>query len=116
MYSSKALFPVISNQKYNDHLKELGKAADLQGEWTDYEYRLNEKIEIKTPKKDLSSHTARRTFIVTAYNEGISIDLIAMVTSHSDMRAMRPYLKATPKGSQMAVDAFEKAITSIQSN
>ncbi len=115
-YKGNVLFPVISNQKYNDHLKELGEAADLQGYWTDYEYRLSEKIEIKTPKKDLSSHTARRTFIVTAYNAGISIDLIAMVTSHNDMRAMRPYLKATPKGSQMAVDAFEKATSSIHTN
>lgn len=112
VYEGDVLFPVLSNQKYNDHLKELGEAADLQGYWADYEYRLSEKIEIKTPKKDLSSHTARRTFIVTAYNAGISIDLIAMVTSHNDMRAMRPYLKATPKGAQMAVDAFERATES----
>lgn len=109
VYEGDVLFPVISNQKYNEHLKELGEKAELEGEWTDYEYRLNEKIEIKTPKKDLSSHTARRTFVVTAYNAGISIDLITMVTSHSDMRAMLPYLKATPKGAQMAVDAFERA-------
>ena len=81
----------------------------MDGEWIDYEYRLNEKIEIKTPKKNLASHTARRTFVVTAHNAGVPIDLIAMVTSHSDMKAMRPYLKATPKGSQMAVDAFERA-------
>lgn len=111
LYDGNVLFPVISNQKYNEHLKELGEKAELEGEWTDYEYRLNEKIEIKTPKKDLSSHTARRTFVVTAYNAGVSIDLIAMVTSHNDMKAMRPYLKATPKGSQIAVDAFERATT-----
>lgn len=109
VYDGEVLFPVISNQKYNEHLKELGEKAELEGEWTDYEYRLSEKIEIKTPKKDLSSHTARRTFIVTAYNAGVPIDLIAMVTRHNDMKAMRLYLKATPKGSQMAVDAFERA-------
>ena len=111
VYDGDVLFPVISNQKYNEHLKELGEKAQLEGEWTDYEYRLNEKIEIKTPKKDLSSHTARRTFVVTAYNAGVSIDLITMVTSHSDMQAMLPYIKATPKGAQMAVDAFEQATT-----
>lgn len=109
VYEGDVLFPIISNQKYNEHLKALGEISKLEGEWTDYEYRLTEKIEIKTPKKNLSSHTARRTFIVTSYNAGVSIDLIAMVTSHSDMRAMRPYLKATPKGSQTAVDAFERA-------
>lgn len=112
VYEGDVLFPVLSNQKYNEHLKELGEKAELEGEWTDFEYRLNEKIEIKTPKKDLSSHTARRTFVVTAYNAGITIDLITMVTSHSDMRAMLPYLKATPKGAQMAVDAFERATES----
>lgn len=112
VYVDDALFPIISNQKYNEHLKELGEKAELKGMWTDYEYRLNERIEIKTPKKDLSSHTARRTFVVTAYNAGVPLDLIAMVTSHCDMKAMQPYLKATPKGSQMAVDAFEQATAS----
>lgn len=102
------LFPILSNQKYNEHLKELGRAAGLKGEWVDYEYRLQEKIEIRTPKCDLVSHTARRTFIVTALNEGVSTDLIMLITSHSDYKAMTPYIKATMKGTGCVIAAIDK--------
>lgn len=113
-YPNDALFPVISNQKYNEHLKELGEIAKIEGEWIDYEYRLNEKIEIRTPKKELSSHTARRTFVVTAANAGIPFDLIALVTSHADMKTMKPYLTATSRGAQQAVDAVDAAINNAK--
>ena len=102
------LFPVLSNQKYNEHLKELGKVAGLIGEWVDYEYRLQKKIEIRVPKCDLSSHTARRTFIVTALNEGVSTDLIMLITGHSDYNVMRPYIKANLKGTSSVIAAIDK--------
>lgn len=108
-YEGGALFPILSNQKYNDHLKELGKVAGLEGYWTDYEYRLNEKIEVKSKKCDLESHTARRTFIVVALNEGISTDLIALITSHSDVKAMKPYIALNSKGTDKVIDALDKA-------
>lgn len=111
IYDNDLAFPVISTAKYNEHLKELGKEANLQGEWIDYEYRLDQKITIKTPKKDLSSHTARRTFIVTAMNEGVSLDLIALITSHSDVSAMRPYVQMNMKGTNMVIAALDKAST-----
>lgn len=108
IYDGGRLFPILSNQKYNEHLKELGRAAGLKGEWVDYEYRLQEKIEIRTPKCDLVSHTARRTFIVTALNEGVSTDLIMLITSHSDYKAMTPYIKATMKGTGCVIAAIDK--------
>jgi hypothetical protein len=108
IYDGGRLFPILSNQKYNEHLKELGKAADLTGEWIDYEYRLQEKIEVHTPKCDLATHTARRTFIVTALNEGVSTNLIMLITSHSDYKAMTPYIKATMKGTGSVISAIDK--------
>lgn len=108
IYDGGHLFPVLSNQKYNEHLKELGKAAGLTGEWIDYEYRLQEKIEVHTPKCDLATHTARRTFIVTALNEGVSTNLIMLITSHSDYKAMTPYIKATMKGTGSVISAIDK--------
>ena len=89
----------------------LGKKANLSGEWIDYEYRLQEKIEVHTPKCDLSTHTARRTFIVTALNEGVSTNLIMLITSHSDYKAMRPYIKATMKGTGSVINAIDKTYT-----
>ena len=111
IYDGGRLFPILSNQKYNEHLKELGKKANLTGEWIDYEYRLQEKIEVHTPKCDLSTHTARRTFIVTALNEGVSTNLIMLITSHSDYKAMRPYIKATMKGTGSVINAIDKTYT-----
>ena len=75
----------------------------------DYEFRLQEKIEVRIPKEDLASHTARRTFVVTAYNEGVPLDLIMLITSHSDVKAMKPYLKGNLKGSNRVIEALNKA-------
>lgn len=108
IYDGGHLFPILSNQKYNEHLKELGKIAGLRGEWIDYEYRLNELIEVHTPKSDLSTHTARRTFVVTALNQGVTAEKIMQITSHSDYNAMKPYIKATLEGSNSVIDAIDK--------
>ena len=91
-----------------EHPKELGKEANLTGEWIDYEFRLQEKIEIHIPKHELSTHTARRTFIVTAINEGVSTDLIMLITSHSDYKAMKPYIKANLKGTSSVIAALDR--------
>lgn len=107
-YEGDRAFPVISNQKYNEHLKELGKVAALKGEWIDYEYRLNEKIVIRIPKEDLTSHTARRTFVVSALNEGVSAELISAITSHSVVASMKPYIKANKRGTDIVIDAINK--------
>lgn len=102
------VFPVLQNQPYNRNLKELGKKAKLQGEWVDYEFRLSEKIEIRTPKDKLSTHTARRTFVVMAYNEGIPLEQIAMITSHSDVSKMKPYYTVLTKSTDKVIDAIDR--------
>ena len=101
------VFPVLSNQKYNEHLKDLGKAAKLQGEWIDYEFRLDQKEIIRTKKEDLSTHTARRTFVSLAHAAGSTLDEIAMITSHSDVSKMKPYLKVLPGATDKVIDALD---------
>jgi hypothetical protein len=59
----------------------------------------------------LATHTARRTFIVTALNEGVSTNLITLITSHSDYKAMTPYIKATMKGTGSVINAIDKTYT-----
>lgn len=103
-----AVFPVLSNQKYNKYLKDLGKAAGLSGEWIDYEFRLDKKIEIRTPKDKLTTHTARRTFVVMAFNNGIPLEQIAMITSHSDISQMKPYFAVLTKTTDKVIDAIDK--------
>lgn len=113
LYEDDLAFPIISNQKYNAHLKTLGEMANLKGEWIDYEYRLTEKIAIHIPKQDLTTHTARRTFVVTAMNEGVDLELISAITSHSDVKAMKPYIKANRRGTDLVIDALDKAVMNV---
>ena len=114
LYDNDVVFAVISNQKYNEHLKELGSLAEIEGDWIDYHFRLDKKEMVRTPKKNLTSHTARRTFVVTALNEGIELDLIRQITSHSDVEAIRPYIASTMHGKQKVIDALDKATESIK--
>lgn len=109
IYENNVVFPIISNQKYNKHLDEIGKQAGIKGEWIDYQYRLDKCEIIKTPRANISSHSARRTFVVTALNEGVSLDLVAQITSHADIRVMKPYIASTRDGKQMVIDALDNA-------
>ena len=62
----KAL-PVISNQKMNDYLKELGELAEINDPVRETYYKGNERIDTVTPKYALlGTHAGRRTFICNA--------------------------------------------------
>lgn len=108
-YDNGVLFPVLSNQKYNEHLKELGAAAEIEGVYVDYQCRLSETTEVHSLRKDIQSHDARRTFVVTALNEGEELPTIALLTSHSDLKAMMPYIILHHKGKSKVIDAIDAA-------
>lgn len=107
-YPDDLIFPVLSNQKYNAHLKELGKLADLKGTWKSIQYRYHTMEVIEIPKTNLSSHTARRTFITNALNENIDLHLISIVTSHSDTKSMQPYITKTATGVSAVINAMNE--------
>lgn len=108
-YDNGVLFPVLSNQKYNEHLKELGAAAEIEGVYVDYQCRLSKTTEVHSLRKDIQSHDARRTFVVTALNEGEELPTIALLTSHSDLKAMMPYILLHHKGKSKVIDAIDAA-------
>lgn len=110
IYDNNVVFPLISNQKYNEYLHTLGQMAGIEGEWVDYQYCLGEVEVKKTPRSNITSHTARRTFVVTALNEGVSLDLIAQITSHADIDVMKPYIASTLKGKQDVINAIDNAM------
>lgn len=86
--------PVISMDKTNEYLKEIGGIMEWNtpvriqyfiGGSSHEEYRL---------KKDvISTHAARRTFVVTALTLGIPVEVIIKWTGHKDFTAMKPYVK-----------------------
>ena len=100
---------MLSNQKYNEHLKELGEIAGIEGEYVDYQCRLSEIEEVYSLRRDMQSHDARRTFVVMALNMGIDLNTIALLTSHSDLKAMRPYVQLNDKGKDKVIDAINAA-------
>ncbi len=108
-YPNNVAFPVISNQKYNDYLKTLGERAGLTGEWVDHQWRLDKEIVVRHPKKDLGTHVARRTFISTAINEGVSPELIGLISSHSDLKEMAPYIGLNQNGAIKVTNAIDDA-------
>ena len=76
-------FPTISNQKYNSHLKEVGKLAGMTGDWIPEKQRGRTKTREVCPKyKLLTSHVARRTFVTMCLSKGMSPEDIRAVSGH----------------------------------
>jgi integrase len=90
----KKAFPVISNQKMNEYLKELGELAKLTDPTKVVHFKNNERYEEVHPKYAvLSTHCGRRTFIVLALTLGIPIAVIMKWTGHKSYSSMKPYIK-----------------------
>lgn len=92
-FENGKVFPVISNQKMNDYLKDLAEMAELDNPVHQTHYKGNERIETVLPKYAvLSTHDARRTFICNALSLGIPANVVMKWTGHSDYKAMKPYI------------------------
>ncbi len=92
-FPDKKALPVISNQKMNGYLKELGELAGIDDPVRETYYKGNERIDIVTPKYALlGTHAGRRTFICNALSLGIPAQVVMKWTGHSDYTAMKPYI------------------------
>lgn len=108
LYPNDVAFPVISNSKYNEHLKELGHLANIRGQWKDIQYRVDKQEVVYTDRADLESHCGRRTFVCMAYNAGYSMKEIAEITGHKCVEDLKPYIQATHKLTNNVIDAIDK--------
>jgi integrase len=86
----------ISNQKFNNYIKEVCKLVGF-----DEKNRLetNQTMELW---ECISSHTARRSFATNLYNEGFPVLDIMKITGHKTEKAFLSYIKFTD------VDAAKK--------
>lgn len=102
----KAL-PVVSNQKMNRYLKELGRLAHIDEPVRRTYYRGNRRIDEVCPKYEaLGTHTGRRTFICNALSLGIPPQVVMKWTGHSDYAAMRPYIDISDEVKRKAMRRF----------
>ena len=106
--NDKAL-PVISNQKMNDYIKELGELAGINEQIQETYYKGNERIDTVTPKYALlGTHAGRRTFICFALSLNIPVQIIMKWTGHSDYKAMKPYIDVADNIKANAMNKFNQ--------
>lgn len=67
------ILPQISNQKFNTYLKVIGSIANIE--------------------KDITHHVARHTFATIALNNGIPIEVVQKLLSHTDIKTTQIYAK-----------------------
>lgn len=90
--------PKISNQKFNDYLKELFELMEF--DWTVKKTMKigREIVETFNPFYDrVSSHTARRSFITIMKNNKIPDKVIMSYTGHRSLEVFNKYYKPSIK-------------------
>ena len=101
------LFPVPSNQKYNEYLKYVAKLAGLKTNETFIEYRGNKRIEKTFKKWELiTTHTARKTFIINALYLGVQPEIIRSWTGHKSHKTLELYIKIVSEQKRISMDKF----------
>jgi integrase len=90
--------PPTSNQKMNDHLKEVARLApSLQTMETISKTKGGVEVSVSRPKCELvTTHTARRSFATNSYRLGIPSITIMAVTGHKTEKDFLKYIKVSP--------------------
>lgn len=101
--------PVISNQKYNENLKVICRLAGIDTPQKRTYYIGSERIEETFPKYQLiTTHTARKTFVVNALTLGIPAEVVMKWTGHSNFEAMKPYVAIVDSLKASEMNKFNK--------
>lgn len=99
--------PEITNQKMNEYLKEMGKEAGLDGDFTKGQTKGGRKV-TKTYKKYqlITTHTARRSFATNAYKSGIPAPAIMKITGHTTESSFMKYLKISDEENAVILSQY----------
>lgn len=109
-----AALPVISEQKMNEYLKDLGELCGLNSPLTFVQYRGGKRVDAVFPKwQKLTTHCGRRTFICLAIAAGIPPSVIMKFTGHSDYNTMRPYIDVSEKTKIEAMKIYSEQFSDI---
>jgi hypothetical protein len=87
----------ISNQNFNDYLKEVGQLAGINEPTMMTRFRNGKRIDQTFPKYELmTTHTARRSFATNAYKANVPVKYIMTVTGHKTEREFYKYVRIRP--------------------
>ncbi|WP_142685943.1 site-specific integrase [Chitinophaga polysaccharea] len=86
--------PTISNQKFNEYLKEVCEAAKLTEMVEIQKTKAGKRVkEVFEKWKLVSSHTARRSLASNLYKRGVPMQTIMIITGHKTEKAFRQYIR-----------------------
>ena len=99
----------ISNQKYNDYIKELCAHVGITQPIMRITYRGNKEIQDPLKKNEImSSHHGRRFFITQNLINGVRPEVIMSMTGHVDFRSFKKYIAVTDKVRVNAMELWSK--------
>jgi integrase len=106
--------PVISNQKTNEHLKELCKLAEINEQVERVTYQGAKKISVVHPKHDLITvHVGRKTFVTLSLEKGMNAEEVMALSGHRDYKSFSRYVKITEQRKKLVMGKAWGAITPI---
>ena len=87
---------IISNQKMNDYIKEVGELAGIDTPIEiAREYGPKKETEIFKKYELLSIHVGRKTFTTLSLEKGIPLQDVMSLTTHSSFKAVKRYINVT---------------------
>lgn len=94
---------------YNDTLREICRKVGINAPVTNNYFQGNERISHTAPKWEfVSSHTGRKTFVVTAVTLGLAVPIIMEWTGHKTLKSIDPYLKVVDTLKQRSMSRFDE--------
>lgn len=103
--------PVLSNQKMNEYLKDIGELAKIEQDVEISDMRAGIKSREIFKKYDLiTTHTARRSFASNLYIQGIPARSIMAITGHRTEKAFMAYIKLSHMEKIRLIDTHFKII------
>jgi site-specific recombinase XerD len=87
------LLPVLSNQKYNEYLKEIAEVCHIE--------------------KDISTHSARHTFATLALNNGVALQNVAKMLGHSNIKMTQRYARVLDRSVKRDMENLQSVISNL---
>lgn len=101
------LLPFISDQKYNEQIKQLFKILKITRIVTILDPKTRQAVQVSIDTI-ASSHMARRVFVGSLYHKGVKDSIIASMSGHAqDSKAFSRYYKVEQADQQKAISLIE---------
>lgn len=101
--------PTLAIYRYNRHLKTIAHLAGIDAPVSRVWWVGSQRHEKSLPKwQAMSSHCARRTFVVTALTLGIHSEVVMKWTGHKNHETMKPYVAIVDDLRRQSMNKFNQ--------